>query len=282
MTSGVETRNLRGAALLDAIAKLGADSAFTPSSWRRSRRPDLIDLLRDVAPLRLNAEKSRQARVRAYEAERRNAARRDLRFARAEGTAPAPKPRRRKAEPAAPVEISVPEVVESAEAPLPDQAPVPADGFDIAAALQSPEAKAEAAALYREWNLAGDHPHEYLQKTVTRLLRDFDSQFPTLARIDAAGGGRYGRTWRSSRGGAPRRGRGMTMLGSSSCGSYARPCPASRTVCLWSGRSAASTIAGSTRRRARSTLRSMRHARRGSPPEGTSVASDRPMRPRRS
>lgn len=190
MTSGVETRHFRGAALLDAIARQGADAAFYNFVLEEVASPDLIDLLRDVASLRLDAEQSRKSRVRAYEAERRNAARREMRAARAEGTAPAPKPRR-KALAAAPVELAVPEVVESVEAPEPEQAPPAADGFDIAAALQSPEAKAEANTLWREWQFAEEFPARYLQPTVQRLLRDFDTMFPTLARIDAAGGGRY-------------------------------------------------------------------------------------------
>lgn len=191
MTSGVETRNFRGAALLDAIAKLGPDAAFYAFVLEEVASPDLIDLLRDVASLRIDAEQSRKSRVRAYEAERRNAARREMRVARAEGTAPAPKACRRKAEKAAQVEVAIPEVVGSVEAPEPEHAPLAADGFDIAAALQSPDAKAEAKMLWREWQFAEEFPARYLQPTVERLLRDFDTMFPTLARIDAAGGGRY-------------------------------------------------------------------------------------------
>lgn len=149
LSPGVDTRTFRGRALLDAIERDGANATFYAFVLEEIATPDLVDVMRHSSRLRLEAHRSRRARVRAYEVERRNQTRRDLRAARAEGTAPSPKPRRRKAEPpAAPVEVAAPEVVEIVEALEPEQAPVAADGFDIAVALQSPEAKAEADKLW--------------------------------------------------------------------------------------------------------------------------------------
>ncbi len=89
-----------------------------------------------------------------------------------------------------------------------------------------------------------------------------------------------GRTWRSSPRGMPRRVRPGTRPRNTSSGSRGRRSPASGTAPSRSGPTGVSTTAASTSAPVRSTTQSARHAGIGSPPVATSVASNRPTRPR--
>lgn len=178
LSPGVETRRYRGERLLRAIDAETPDQAFYGFVLEESESPDLTAMLRDDYFIRREAQRVRRGRVREHKVNAARATRAELRAARAEGTAPAAKPRKAVA-PAEPVQ-AVP--------PVPTAEPWRAEH---ASALQSDQAKSEAKALYALWQLARDLPFAHVGDTCALVLRDFETRFPLLARLDTERGGPY-------------------------------------------------------------------------------------------
>lgn len=185
LSPGAETRRYRGERLMQAIREQGPDQAFYAFALEETEQPDLTGMLRDVPMIRLDAERVRRGRVRAHKVEAARATRAELRTARAEGTAPPPKPRKTVAPARA-------EPVQAAPVPSVSHGPS-AEPWraEHAAALRSDQAKTEAKALYELWQLARDLPFAHAGDTCALVLRDFETRFPLLARLDTERGGPY-------------------------------------------------------------------------------------------
>ena len=194
LTPAFETAPLRGQRLLDAIARDGADKAFWAFSMAEAEAPDLAPTLSDKPRLRLAIEAARKSRVDGARKEAAKARREAVRQARADGTMPAPVPKRDNtdshekavAPPAAP-------------APAAPSAPEPArpDPDAVARAmaiLSTPEAKREAKDLSWYWQYGLDFPLTQAGRIARLFLRaEFETRFPLLHEADALLGQPYRR-----------------------------------------------------------------------------------------
>lgn len=191
ITPAAETAPLRGARLLDAIARDGADKVFWAFSLAEAEVPDLAPALADRPRLRLEIEAARKARAGAARQEAAKARRRALRDARADGTmAPPVQKRESTNSPGVSVTAPAPEPT-----PVPQAAPIEQAALDEARAiLATLEARKEAEALSWHWQLSMDFPFAHAAAMAKRFLdTDFAERFPRLHEADRLLGHAYRR-----------------------------------------------------------------------------------------
>ncbi|MEE8629702.1 MAG: hypothetical protein V3T34_18285 [Methylobacterium ajmalii] len=194
ITPSFETAPLRGQRLLDAIAQDGADKAFWAFSMAEAEAPDLALVLVDKPRLRVVIEAARKERADAARKDAAKSRRKALREARADGTMPAPVPKRDKTDshektvvpPAAPAPVA-PSGTEPAR-------PDPEAVDRAMAILSTPEAKHEAKALASYWQHGLDFPLTQAGRIARLFLRaEFETRFPILHEADALMGQPYRR-----------------------------------------------------------------------------------------
>lgn len=187
MTPAYANRAYRGANLLAAVDRDGADVAFWRFALEEADAPDLRPFLADRPRLAAEADMARRIRHKEHRAALTNAGRRSLRQARKDGIVDAPKPRR-----APKAEVAMPEAT-----PVPDlahaQEPIAVDmNQDLATLLRKPETKAEARQLFASFQLGADFPDLHAAGSVIEALDRFSwGDFPLLARVDELTGGGY-------------------------------------------------------------------------------------------
>lgn len=190
ITPNFDTAPLRGARLLDAIARDGADKVFWAFSLAEVEAPDLGRAIADDTRLRIKVEAARKARHAEARKAAAKAKRQAVRDARADGTMPPSVSKRESTDSREKPVVNPPA---SVKAPQPVQADQDAVA-EAMAILSTPEARREADALSWYWQPALDFPMSQGARTLRRFLQgggEFAERFPVLRKADVLLGEPY-------------------------------------------------------------------------------------------